>query len=77
MDERLLPRRQPAARDICIVVAGKQRALKKDQARGPHRGRSSKPGENHFREHWLDQEQKKRAESNRRSAENSVSSSLL
>src|SRR6478609_2790442 len=77
MREGLPPRRQPTAGDVGVVVASKQRALKKDQACCPYRSRSSKPGENHFREHWLDQEQKERTEGNRRGTENSVSSSLL
>ena len=52
-----------------IGVAAQQRDLEEEHARGPDGGRTTKPGQNLFRDERLDLEKQKRAEQDGRSKE--------
>ena len=60
----LRARAEPAHDIVGIGVAGEQRRLKEDEARGPDRGRAAEPRQDLLRDHRLHQEQQERADEN-------------
>src|SRR5438876_1972496 len=61
VEERLAGARE-AAGEVGVEVAEQQRALEKDQARGPNCGAAAKPGKNQFGEERFEEKKKKSAQ---------------
>ena len=62
----LAPRREPRANEVRVGVAGEQRDLEEDQARGPHRRGAAEPRQDLLGDDGLDKEQQERRQQDRR-----------
>src|SRR5690349_6891691 len=63
---------QPPSRKICIQISQQQRALEENQARRPHRGRTTKSRQNQLGKKRLDQKKEKGGKKNCRREEQRV-----
>jgi hypothetical protein len=54
----MLPDADPSRRAVRIGISAQEESLKKEQARIPHRRRSTQIRQNHFADHRLDAKQK-------------------
>ncbi len=66
MNHNLRPPGRARPEPMRVEIAGEQRHLEKQHATRPHSRAAAKMGKGHLGEHWLEQEQQKRVDEDRR-----------